>query len=377
MATKKAAELISEGDSLFVDGDYSESILRYTDALNQKDSNPYLAFVAYSHRSESYLKLKNADQAFKDANSALKEESNSQEIQLVQKIACLTRLGNAAVELQQYENAIHAFEQTLQMMKDFPLKFSKDHDYLKKQLELCRSKIDSGNGKAVATSKAKANRPTMPKYQYYQNDSFMTIAILEPNVQSKDLNVDFSKYKLSVTLHKKGVVFTVCHGYLYDTVNPDKCKIKITDEKVLVKLKKVDAHEWNELFGKPKEEAIKEEEAKQEMARQNGTTNTKMNRPYASNKDWNSIERDLKKQEATEKPEGDEALNKLFKNIYADANDDTRRAMIKSYQTSGGTVLSTNWNEVSQKNYEDERQAPKGMEWKNWEGDRLPQKDDD
>lgn len=51
--------------------------------------------------------------------------------------------------------------------------------------------------------------------------------------------------------------------------------------------------------------------------------------------------------------------------------------MIKSYQTSGGTVLSTNWNEVSQKNYEDERQAPKGMEWKNWEGDRLPQKDDD
>ena len=50
--------------------------------------------------------------------------------------------------------------------------------------------------------------------------------------------------------------------------------------------------------------------------------------------------------------------------------------MIKSYQTSCGTVLSTNWNEVSQKNYEEERQAPKGMEWKNWEGDRLPQTDD-
>jgi len=97
--------------------------------------------------------------------------------------------------------------------------------------------------------------------------------------------------------------------------------------------------------------------------------------PYASNKDWNAIERDLKKKEATEKPEGEEALNKLFKDIYGRSNEETRRAMIKSFQTSGGTVLSTNWNEVKDVDYEKERQAPKGMEWKNWEGDRLEQKE--
>jgi len=49
------------------------------------------------------------------------------------------------------------------------------------------------------------------------------------------------------------------------------------------------------------------------------------------------------------------------------------RAMNKSFQTSGGTVLSTNWNEVAVKDYENERQAPTGMEWKTWEGDKLPQ----
>lgn len=32
--------------------------------------------------------------------------------------------------------------------------------------------------------------------------------------------------------------------------------------------------------------------------------------------------------------------------------------------------------QVSQKNYEEERQAPKGVEWKNWEGKKLKQVED-
>ena len=62
--------------------------------------------------------------------------------------------------------------------------------------------------------------------------------------------------------------------------------------------------------------------------------------------------------------------------IYAKATPETRRAMNKSFQTSGGTVLSTNWEEVKEKEYEKERQAPKGVEWKDWEGKKLPMKED-
>jgi hypothetical protein len=91
-------------------------------------------------------------------------------------------------------------------------------------------------------------------------------------------------------------------------------------------------------------------------------------RLYSSDRDWDLIEKMITEEEI-EKPEGsEEAMNKLFAQIYANADTETQRDMVKSYQTSGG-VLSTNWNEVET--------TDKGLEWKNWEGDKLPMKDDD
>jgi suppressor of G2 allele of SKP1 len=72
-------------------------------------------------------------------------------------------------------------------------------------------------------------------------------------------------------------------------------------------------------------------------------------------KDWNKLAKEVEE----EKPEGEQALNALFQQIYNDADPDTKRAMMKSFTESNGTCLSTNWAEIGSK--KTEVKPPEGM----------------
>lgn len=50
----------------------------------------------------------------------------------------------------------------------------------------------------------------------------------------------------------------------------------------------------------------------------------------------------------------DASGDNLFKVLYNDATPDQRRAMMKSLQQSHGKTLNMNWDEVKDKNFEDD-----------------------
>lgn len=78
-------------------------------------------------------------------------------------------------------------------------------------------------------------------------------------------------------------------------------------------------------------------------------------------KNWEKVLDDEKDDEL----EGDDEVNGFFKKLYKDADPDTRRAMVKSFQESNGTSLSTSWGDVGSRTFE--TKPPDGLEAKKWE----------
>lgn len=95
-------------------------------------------------------------------------------------------------------------------------------------------------------------------------------------------------------------------------------------------------------------------------------------------KNWDKLANDMSKKPNKDAQEGEEGTSgdagiedeegdpttNFFKTLYKGADPDTQKAMMKSYQESNGTALSTNWADVSKGRVE--TSPPDGMEAKKW-----------
>jgi suppressor of G2 allele of SKP1 len=221
-------------------------------------------------------------------------------------------------------------------------------------LSKCESKL------ALA---AAANEPLSQKVRdsFVQSNVKTTLTLFAKNLIRENVAVRFEPQGVEVNLiMADGSVFSRSWR-LFAEIDPEHSSWELTPYKVDINLIKIAPENWDSLTERVAPGCV--------VKRENVSGDASaLAAPYSGKKvaEWEELAQAAKKDEDEEKPEGTAALQKLFQQIYGDADDDTKRAMMKSYQTSGGTVLSTNWKEVKNRDYEKEVQAPSGQEVRKW-----------
>jgi len=145
------------------------------------------------------------------------------------------------------------------------------------------------------------------------------------------------------------------HLKLYDQVVPEETIKTFLSTKIEIKLKKVTAAMWISIEGPSDPSATR-------PIYGSLPSDDKPTYPSSSlkRKDWDEVARSIK----DEKLDSEDGLNKVFQDIYSNGSEEQKRAMMKSFTESGGTVLSTNWDDVKKKHVDGS--PPKGMEMHNW-----------
>jgi len=176
------------------------------------------------------------------------------------------------------------------------------------------------------------------RYDWYQTDGTVIVSFLTKGSKQEEVVVDILTDKLEVIRRIEGEDEDKVVINLDKKIDEVKSSYKLLNSKIEVSLAKLESERWPQL--EKKDVVIQPK----------------------SVKNWDKI---AGEGEEKESEEGDKAVNSLFQEIYKGADENTRRAMNKSFIESGGTVLSTNWSEVGAKPVE--VQPPEGLEYKAYE----------
>ncbi|XP_065869111.1 protein SGT1 homolog [Euphorbia lathyris] len=359
-----ASDLQMKAKEAFIDENFELAADLLTQAINLNPNGAEL----YADRAQANIKLLNLPEAVADANRAI-ELDNSM-------ARAYFRKGTACMKLEEYETAKAALEigasldpgnlRFKNLIKQCEECIAEEAANLSRQASEATTKVvpmEDVQQADVLPSQPPIVTPTKPKYrhEFYQKLDEVVVTIFAKGLPANAVTVDFGEQILSVSISVHGEDAYHFQPRLFGKIIPDKCRYVVLTTKVEIHLAKTDPIHWTSL------EYSKDTTVVWKI---NVASGTGSNRPsYPSSKpkavDWDKLEAEVKKQEKEEKLDGDAALNKFFREIYQDADEETRRAMKKSFVESNGTVLSTNWKEVGSKKVEGS--PPDGMEMKKWE----------
>ncbi|XP_027366400.1 protein SGT1 homolog [Abrus precatorius] len=356
-----ASDLELNAKEAFEDDNYELAYDLLTQAIDLSPNNADL----YADRAQVNIKVNNLPEAVADANKSIELNPSHSKAYL--------RKGTACIKLEEYQTAKAALE----LGKPLAPGDSRFTDLIEECDKLIaeepgsipiQEKTTTQNAatKAVQPDNHFPGPPTAtvakPKYrhEFFQKPDEVVVTIFAKGIQRDSITVDFGEQILSVNINIPGEEAYVFQPRLFGKIIPARCRYEVLSTKIEIRLAKAETIQWTSL------QFTKGSTVPQRV---NISTVAGERPTYPSSKpkrtDWDKLEAQVKQEEKEEKLDGDAALNKFFRGIYLDADEDARRAMSKSFVESNGTVLSTNWREVGSKKVEGS--PPDGMELKKWE----------
>ncbi|PWN87875.1 SGS-domain-containing protein [Acaromyces ingoldii] len=208
--------------------------------------------------------------------------------------------------------------------------------------------------------------PSTPRHDFYQTDTVLTLSIYIKGLSPSDVSLSLAPTSMTFDVPSRAQRLVVEH--LRDAIRPDESSFKVLATKVDVTLVKAQPARWDALEASPGSNPVAAASVSSSAASGVSTAPSDGGsldaRKRSTRNKWDTLDVDENGPGQGGEENGNGELQDFFQKLYADADDDTRRAMMKSYQESGGTHLSTNWGEVSKARVE--TKPPDGMEARKW-----------
>lgn len=338
---------IKQGDDLVEALDFAGAIYKYTCALKE---NPD-AFSAVIKRAQAYTKAKEYTNAKADIESALNLAEKRGKMH--EKALCYFRRGIVFYAEKKYADSLASFERAVELKCLEPslnIWVSKVKRDLDKQGKSAKSTASTTAAQSTtipqpSTSIETINKHTLLKLKirddWYQDQESVTVTIYAKNVHKDSAQTEFSETSIAVSFPTaSNSEYQFSANPLYGQIVPDKSSCKVFSTKIELTLKKASPGKWA---------SLRESES---------TSNEFSNVSYPS-----SSKKAVNWAKFQVKEDADETED-FFAKLYGNVDEDTKRAMMKSYVESNGTVLTTNWDEAKLKTFE--ISPPEGMEAKKW-----------
>ncbi|KAA8647571.1 hypothetical protein EYZ11_007850 [Aspergillus tanneri] len=241
------------------------------------------------------------------------------------------------------------------------------------------------------SSESQHNVPSTPaapsadkvRHEWYQSHNSVVVTLYVKGVPKDKASVQITSDSATVGFPlPSGAEYDFTLDPLFASVDPSASKVSVMATKIEMSLwKKVPGQKWSSLEAASTDVKLADRQTVVSSAPSDKPAPVYPSSSRHGPKDWDKLASNLtakkaksgdkgkakargeetgdsKGEDAGEESDGAESadsdygggdpVDAFFKKLYAGADPDTRRAMVKSYVESQGTSLSTNWNEVSQ-----------------------------